>query len=108
MIRICSNLFLAFDAFALGDLPIAVFFNYCYDKLTLVIANVTNPQKSGGISMMRKKIIIAVFVLAAILFSWMTGPTDAASRYEAVLARWSKTESRRDDLGNSFTIKATL
>jgi len=58
---------------------------------------------------MRKKMMkIAVFMFAVILFSCMADPADAASRYEAALARWTRTERRTNNMGNSFTIKATL
>ena len=58
---------------------------------------------------MRKNIIIiAVFLLASAFFSWTPGTAYGASRYEAAMARWSKTETRRNDMGSTFTIKATL
>ena len=58
---------------------------------------------------MREKMIkTAVFVMMAILFTWMSDPALAASKYDAALARWRKTEVRRDDMGGTFTIKATL
>ena len=58
---------------------------------------------------MRNKIIkIVVFMLAVIFLSRTTGPAYAASKYDAAMSRWSKTETRRDDLGGTFTVKATL
>jgi hypothetical protein len=36
------------------------------------------------------------------------GAAFAASKYDAALARWTKTESAKDDLGGTFTLKATL
>jgi len=57
---------------------------------------------------MRKKMIITtVLMLGVMLLSSMT-TADAASRYDAAMARWSKTEVRRADLMGTFTIKATL
>ena len=58
---------------------------------------------------MKNKIIkIVVFMLAVIIISCAAEPGDAASKYDAAMARWSKTENRRDDIGGSFTVKATL
>ena len=57
---------------------------------------------------MSKTIKIAVLILAAIFLPWMSSPADAASKYDAVLSRWSKKETRRDDMGGTFTIQATL
>jgi hypothetical protein len=40
--------------------------------------------------------------------SVISTPAQAAAKYDAALSRWSKTESRKDNLGGSFTLKATL
>ncbi|MDR1965740.1 MAG: hypothetical protein LBQ36_03445 [Synergistaceae bacterium] len=52
---------------------------------------------------------VALVSLAA-LFSCGAGPAaHGATKYDAVLARWSKAETAKDSsLGGSFTIKATL
>jgi hypothetical protein len=58
---------------------------------------------------MRKILIrIAFFTLAVVSVFCLQDLADAASKYDAVLARWGKTENKRDDMGGSFTIKATL
>jgi hypothetical protein len=57
-----------------------------------------------------KKILAKAIYAALALLVAAAAPTAAlaASKYEAALARWSKTETRRDDAGGSFTVKATL
>ena len=58
---------------------------------------------------MSKRIIkVAALILTALLFTWIADQTDAASRHDAALARWSRTERRRDDMGGSFALTATL
>ncbi|MDR1137693.1 MAG: hypothetical protein LBK91_05155 [Synergistaceae bacterium] len=52
------------------------------------------------------KVIFAVLLAAFI--SGISEPAGAASKYDAALSRWSKTESTRDRMGGTFTLKATL
>jgi hypothetical protein len=63
---------------------------------------------SGGMFMKRNIIKIVVFMVAAITIMSLAGMAPAASKYDVVLSRWSKTESKNDSLGGKFTIKATL
>jgi hypothetical protein len=51
---------------------------------------------------------MAIIVLTVAAISGSPVVSAAASKSDAALARWSKTENRRDDMGGSFTIKATL
>ena len=53
-----------------------------------------------------RKAAKALTCLAIIVFS--CGAAFAAAGYDATLARWTKTENVKDDLGGSFTLKATL
>jgi hypothetical protein len=59
-------------------------------------------------SMKRNFIKMSLFALAVAIAVNAPGVSLAASKYDATLARWSKTESKRSNLGGSFTIKATL
>jgi hypothetical protein len=52
------------------------------------------------------KIMKALICLVVMIL--FCGAASAASKYDAVLARWTKTENAKDDLGGSFTLKATL
>ncbi|MDR1133707.1 MAG: hypothetical protein LBL05_06055 [Synergistaceae bacterium] len=49
-----------------------------------------------------------ICVAVTVLLCGAAGVAGAASRYDAALARWTKTENVKDDLGGSFTLKATL
>jgi hypothetical protein len=42
------------------------------------------------------------------MFFWIPRESAAATNWDAALAKWTKTEERRDDAGGKFTIKATL
>ncbi|MDR3164869.1 MAG: hypothetical protein LBU13_04765 [Synergistaceae bacterium] len=52
------------------------------------------------------KITKALICLAIMVF--FCGTAGAAPKYDAMLARWTKTESGKDDFGGAFTFKATL
>ncbi|MDR1650591.1 MAG: hypothetical protein LBR87_02250 [Synergistaceae bacterium] len=47
-------------------------------------------------------------IAVTVLLSGFCLTAGAAGRYDAALARWSKTERAQDDMGGTFTIKATL
>jgi hypothetical protein len=49
-----------------------------------------------------------VLALSTLFLTWTAASLSAASKYDATMARWSKTENARDDMGGSFTVKATL
>jgi hypothetical protein len=50
---------------------------------------------------------VSVVLFVALAFG-VSAPAAAAAKYDAVLSRWSKTENTKDNLGGSFTMKATL
>ncbi|MDR0654063.1 MAG: hypothetical protein LBG12_12270 [Synergistaceae bacterium] len=47
-------------------------------------------------------------LICLVIMVWSCGAAGAASKYDAALARWTKTESVKDDMGGTFTLKATL
>ncbi|MDR1510231.1 MAG: hypothetical protein LBS53_11395 [Synergistaceae bacterium] len=47
-------------------------------------------------------------ILFVVMTSVISAPAQAAAKYDAALSRWSKTETAKDNLGASFTLKATL
>ena len=47
-------------------------------------------------------------LICLVIIVWSCGTAGAASKYDAALARWTKTESVKDDIGGTFTLKATL
>ncbi|MDR1580244.1 MAG: hypothetical protein LBS35_07790 [Synergistaceae bacterium] len=54
-------------------------------------------------------VCIALAMAAAVMaLSHAASVASAATKYDAALARWTKTESVKDDLGGMFTLKATL
>jgi len=58
---------------------------------------------------MRRKAAAILFLLSiAVFLSQTAGPACAASRHEAAMARWTKTETRQGSMGGEFTIKVTL
>ncbi len=58
---------------------------------------------------MRK--ITGVFLAALLCFTLMSAEfqmLDAATKYDAALSRWTRSEQTRDDMGGSFQLRATL
>jgi hypothetical protein len=58
-----------------------------------------------------KKVLFAILflVLAAAPCVFIEGRSDAAAnRYESAMARWSRSEEYRDDMGGRFLVRATL
>ncbi|MDR2779694.1 MAG: hypothetical protein LBB28_01050 [Synergistaceae bacterium] len=52
--------------------------------------------------------VISVVLFVVMASGGISAPARAAAKYDAALARWSKTENTKDNLGGSFTLKATL
>ncbi|MDR3354247.1 MAG: hypothetical protein LBO21_04360 [Synergistaceae bacterium] len=57
---------------------------------------------------MTKISVLVTIVIAAALVFGVPVPSNAATDYERVLARWSKSEENTDDMGGRFIVKATL
>ena len=49
---------------------------------------------------------VLTFVLA--LFVLPAGMAPAASKYDAVFSKWTRTQEHKDKFGSTFTLKATL
>ncbi|MDR1944126.1 MAG: hypothetical protein LBQ19_04815, partial [Synergistaceae bacterium] len=57
-----------------------------------------------------KKVLIAILFLVLVAASCVSieERSDAADRYENAMARWSRSEEYKDDMGGRFLVKATL
>ncbi|MDR1916575.1 MAG: hypothetical protein LBQ58_08385 [Synergistaceae bacterium] len=58
--------------------------------------------------MKKNKMLVIVFLFTLLLSHLFTVSVESASRYDAVLARWTKKEEYKDDMGGRFNVNVTL